>query len=76
MRFRQLALSLGWSLLFWISFAVMLAGEDRVRLAQRNIHTGYWTLVLVDSAGALRSLFSRRLSFISSKNIPSLSKLV
>jgi len=50
MRFRQLALSLGWSLLFWISFAVMLAGEDRVRLAQRNIHTGYWTLVLVDSA--------------------------
>jgi sensor histidine kinase YesM len=42
-----------WAIGFWLSFAVMMAAEDRVRLSQRGLHTGFWTVVLVEGAWCL-----------------------
>ena len=39
-----------WSILFWMSLASLAAGEDRVRLWERGLHTSYWTALLVDGA--------------------------
>ena len=37
-----------WSISFWMSLAVLAAGEDKVRIWQRGLHTSYWTALLVD----------------------------
>jgi len=37
-----------WSILFWMGLASLAAGEDKVRLWERGLHTSYWTALLVD----------------------------
>ena len=39
-----------WSILFWMSLAFLAAGEDKVRIWERGLHTSYWTALLVDGA--------------------------
>ncbi|HEY6945314.1 MAG TPA: histidine kinase [Candidatus Acidoferrum sp.] len=39
-----------WSVLFWMSLALLAAGEDKVRIWERGLHTSYWTALLVDGA--------------------------
>lgn len=38
------------SLAFWVSYAPLMALEDKIRLAQRGLHTPFWLLTLVDSS--------------------------
>jgi hypothetical protein len=49
-RYRKVAYAYLWAIGFWLSFAIMMAAEDRVRLSQRGLHTGFWTIVQVESA--------------------------
>lgn len=37
-----------WSILFWMSLAFLAAGEDKVRIWQKGLHTSYWTALLVE----------------------------
>ena len=37
-----------WSILFWMSLAFLAAGQDKVRIWERGLHTSYWTALLVD----------------------------
>ena len=37
-----------WSILFWMGLAFLAAGEDKVRLWERGLHTSYWTALLVE----------------------------
>ena len=37
-----------WSILFWMSLAFLAAGEDKVRIWQKGLHTSYWTAFLVE----------------------------
>jgi len=37
-----------WSFLFWTGLSFLAAGEDRVRLWERGLHTSYWTAFAVD----------------------------
>lgn len=39
-----------WSILFWMSLALLAAGEDKVRIWQRGLHTSYWTALLINGA--------------------------
>jgi two-component system, LytTR family, sensor kinase len=39
-----------WSVLFWMSLAFLAAGEDKVRIWERGLHTSYCTALLVDGA--------------------------
>ena len=39
-----------WSILFWMSLAFLAAGEDKVRIWERGLHTSYWTALLVEGA--------------------------
>lgn len=39
-----------WSILFWMSLAFLAAGEDKVRIWERKLHTSYWTALLVEGA--------------------------
>lgn len=39
-----------WSILFWMGLAFLAAGEDKVRIWERGLHTSYWTALLVDGA--------------------------
>jgi two-component system LytT family sensor kinase len=39
-----------WSILFWMSLAFLAAGEDKVRIWEKGLHTSYWTALLVDGA--------------------------
>ena len=39
-----------WSILFWMGLALLAAGEDKVRIWERGLHTSYWTALLVDGA--------------------------
>jgi len=44
-----------WSILFWMGLTFLAAGEDRIHLWQRGLHTSYWTALLVDG-GLLLSI--------------------
>ena len=37
-----------WSISFWMGLAFLAAGEDKVRLRERGLHTSYWTALLVE----------------------------
>ena len=37
-----------WSILFWTGLTFLAAGEDRIHLWERGLHTSYWTALLVD----------------------------
>jgi two-component system, LytTR family, sensor kinase len=37
-----------WSILFWMSLALLAAGEDKVHIWQRGVHTSFWTALLVE----------------------------
>jgi two-component system, LytTR family, sensor kinase len=50
---RSVALAYLWSILIWVGFSPVLAGQDAVRLLQRGSHTGYWTLLLANAAWLL-----------------------
>lgn len=39
-----------WSISFWMSLAFLAAGEDKVRIWQKGLHTSYWTALLVEGA--------------------------
>jgi hypothetical protein len=47
-RLRQVALSYFWAISFWMSFALMMAWEDRVRVLQRGGHPDFVRLLLVE----------------------------
>jgi hypothetical protein len=36
------------SILFWMSLAFLAAGEDKVRIWEKGLHTSYWTALLVE----------------------------
>lgn len=42
-----------WSVLFWMGLAFLAAGEDKVHIWQRGLHTSYWTALLVDGVSLL-----------------------
>jgi two-component system LytT family sensor kinase len=39
-----------WSISFWMGLTFLAAGEDRVWVWQRGLHTSYWTLFFVNGA--------------------------
>ena len=49
-RLRQIALSYFWALSFWMSFALMMAWEDRVRTLQYGGRPNFLQFLLVESA--------------------------
>jgi hypothetical protein len=50
---RNLAVSYLWSILIWVGFAPVMAGQDKVRLLERGQYTAYWTLLLANGAWCL-----------------------
>lgn len=38
-----------WSSLVWLAFAPVLAGQDKLRILERGLHTSYWDLLLAES---------------------------
>lgn len=50
---KRIALSYLWSILIWLGFSLVMAGEDKVRLAERGLYTAYWSLLLVNGAWCL-----------------------
>jgi two-component system, LytTR family, sensor kinase len=52
-RIRAVALSYVWSILFWVGFDPVLAGQDKVRLLERGINTPYWILLLTNGVWLL-----------------------
>ncbi len=42
-----------WSILIWVGFSPVLAGQDKVRLLERGQYTAYWNLLLVNGAWLL-----------------------
>jgi len=42
-----------WSMLIWMSLASLGAGEDKVHLWERGLHTSYWTALLLNGVWAL-----------------------
>jgi hypothetical protein len=45
---RRLTLAYLWSILFWMGLAFLAAGEDKVHLWEKGLHTSYWTALLVE----------------------------
>ena len=52
-RLRQIALSYLWAIFFWMSFALMMAWEDRVRTLQYGGHPNFLKFLLVESAACI-----------------------
>jgi hypothetical protein len=52
-KIRRITLSYLWSILIWVGFAPVLAGQDKVSLLERGQYTAYWTLLLVNGAWCL-----------------------
>ncbi len=50
---KRVALSYLWSILIWLGFSLVMAGGDKVRLAERGLYTAYWILLLVNGAWCL-----------------------
>jgi two-component system, LytTR family, sensor kinase len=49
----KIAWSYCWSILIWLGFSPVLAGQDKVRLLERGLYTDYWVLLLVNGAWLL-----------------------
>lgn len=47
-RLRKIALGYFWAIFFWMSFAAVMAWEDRVRTLQRGAHPDYWRFLLIE----------------------------
>ncbi|HKW31401.1 MAG TPA: histidine kinase [Candidatus Acidoferrum sp.] len=54
-RLTAIAIAYLWSISVWLAFAPLLAGQDKLRLLERGLHTPYWDIVLVHSAWLLTS---------------------
>lgn len=50
---RAVALSYLWSIVIWVGFSPVLAGQDKVLLLERGLYTAYWNLLLVNGAWLL-----------------------
>jgi len=49
-RVSKIASAYLWSILIWVAFSPVLAGQDKVRLLERGVSTPYWNLLLVNGA--------------------------
>lgn len=49
-RLSAIAIAYLWSISVWMTFAPLLAGQDKLRLLERGLHTPYWDILLVHSA--------------------------
>lgn len=49
-RLLRIARAYLWSIAAWMTFAPLLAGQDKVRLLERGQDTNYWVLILVHGA--------------------------
>ena len=49
----KVALAYLWSILIWTGLASLAAGEDKVRMWERGLHTSFWTALLVNGAFAM-----------------------
>jgi two-component system LytT family sensor kinase len=47
---RRTAIAYFWSIVLWLSFSPIMAGQDEVRLAQRGLHSAFGQLLLADGA--------------------------
>ena len=52
-KLRGAALAYLWSILFWVAFSPVLAGQDKVRLLERGQHTAFWVLLLANGSWLL-----------------------
>lgn len=52
-KLRSVGLAYLWSILIWVGFSPVLAGQDKVRLLERGQYTAYWNLLLVNGAWLL-----------------------
>ena len=43
------------SIMVWLCFAPLMAGQERVRLLERGLHTTYWNVLLITGAWCLTS---------------------
>ncbi len=53
LRLRKIALSFFWAIAFWMSFALMMAWEDRIRVLQRGARPYFWRYLLVEGGVCL-----------------------
>ncbi len=42
-----------WSIVLWVAFSPVLAGQEKVRLVERGLYTSYWKLLLATGAWCL-----------------------
>lgn len=49
-RLSAIAVGCLWSCSVWLAFAPVLAGQDKLRVLERGLHTSYWDLLLAESA--------------------------
>jgi two-component system, LytTR family, sensor kinase len=42
-----------WSILIWVAFSPVMAGQEKVRLMERGLDTSYWKLLLINGAWCL-----------------------
>jgi two-component system LytT family sensor kinase len=50
---RNIAFACLWSILLWVGFAPVMAGQEKARLLERGLYTAYWKLFLVNCAWCL-----------------------
>jgi len=70
-----------WSILIWVGFSPVLAGQDKVRLLERGQYTAYWNLLLVNGAWLLTAALLtppifwivRRYPLLTSAGLPRVS---
>lgn len=49
----RVARSYLWSILIWVGFAPVMAGQEKVRLLEGGVYTAYWKILLVAGAWCL-----------------------
>jgi two-component system LytT family sensor kinase len=49
-RVSQITLSYLWSILIWVAFAPVMAGQEKFRLLDRGLYTAYWNCLLLTGA--------------------------
>lgn len=52
-RLSRIAVSYFWSILIWVGFSPVMAGQDKIRLLERGLYTAYWVLLVVNGAWLL-----------------------
>ena len=70
-----------WSILIWVGFSPVLAGQDKVRLLERGQYAAYWNLLLVNGAWLLTAALLtppifwlvRRYPLVKSAGLPRVS---